>query len=318
MMFTKNLFFYSSLIVLVILSSGCLHLPPYRMKRRKVTIAQYTSKRHKYCADSSKQAPTITIWIHGTRLLPNPIFRAYIYCPLGLNPITILDNTYHIRQLADAMIEADPVRYPLDNFYVFGWSGRLSEQERTLASIRLYGELICLRDTYEKEHGVRPHIRIITHSHGGNIALQLARIKQPKDDLVIKELVLLACPVQNKTMKYIEDPLFDKVYSLYSSLDILQILAPQFFYRIERKKGNKQGSELKIPFFSSRRFCPTPKLAQIKIKLNGRAIFHSKFTCASFTRLLPQLLESVDSWQSESQQYPHDKPDTRRLMSIYT
>ncbi|MDR3550977.1 MAG: hypothetical protein P4L31_06195 [Candidatus Babeliales bacterium] len=317
MMNTKNLISYSSLMALVISSSGCLHLPPYRMKRKKVIIAKHTSKRHKKTVDSSPQTPTLTIWIHGTRLLPSPIFRAYMYSPAGLNPVTTLDSSYHLRQLADAIIESDPTGYPLDHFYVFGWSGKLNALEREQAAQRLYDQLINTRTAYEQTHGIRPHIRIITHSHGGNIALQLARLKKPQDNLEIHKLVLLACPVQKKTMHYLEDPMFGKVYSLYSSLDMLQILAPQFFYRIERKNGNKKDSELKIPFFSDRRFGPSPKLAQIKIKLNGRAIFHTKFTSTAFTRLLPHLLDEVDNWQLESQQYPHDKPDTRRLMSIY-
>lgn len=317
MMSAKNIIPYSSLIALVITSSGCLHLPPYRMKRKKVIVAQHTSKRHKKPIFDSPCLPTLTIWIHGTRLLPSPIFRAYMYSPPGLNPISTLDTTYHLRQLADAIIQSDPKGYPLDHFYVFGWSGKLNALERAQEAEKLYSQLVTARNAYEQTYGIRPRIRIITHSHGGNIALQLARLKKQEDNLEIYELVLLACPVQKKTMHYLEDPMFGKVYSLYSSLDMLQILAPQFFYRIERKKGKKNDYESKIPCLSSRRFGPSPKLAQIKIKLNGRAIFHTKFTSAAFTRLLPHLLAEVDNWQLESQQYPHDKPDTRRLLSIY-
>ena len=38
---------------------------------------------------------------------------------------------------------------------------------------------------------------------------------------------MMACPVQAKTMECIKDPMFKRIYSLYSSLDFVQILAPQ-------------------------------------------------------------------------------------------
>jgi len=262
--------------------------------------------------------PTITIWIHGTRLLPSPILHAYVYSKPGLHPITILDKNYYLRQSADAIIEANPERYPAEHFYSFGWSGKLNAAARKIASEQLHHELIDLLAHYEKKYTVKPTIRIITHSHGGNIALHLAEMKHPENALEIEELILLACPVQERTMHHIEDPMFKKTYALYSSLDMLQILAPQFLYRIERKKYKNKKMGIKMPLFSSKLFPPHPKLAQLKVKLNGTAIFHTTFSNASFTRMLPTIIDEIDSWQLAEQQYPFDKPDTRRLISIYT
>ena len=131
-----------------------------------------------------------------------------------------------------------------------------------------------------------------------------------KRAIEIEELVLLACPVQNKTMHHLEDPMFKKVYALYASLDILQILAPQQYFQKE--------STDKLPYFSLRRFVPHPKLAQIKIKINGYSIAHTTFSSPTFTCMLPTILNEIENWQADEQQYPSDLPKTRRLMSVYT
>jgi len=330
-MHNKTILLYCGAIGILLTTSGCLRLPPYRMKRKKVTIAlpaqckQTVRPTTTDCVNNQidvcpeiKVQPTITIWIHGTRLLPNPIFSAYMYSKPGLHPITVLDKTYHLRQLADAIIQADPERYPLDHFYAFGWSGKLSEQVRKDASAALHHQLLSLRQYYKNKHGVTPKIRLITHSHGGNIALHLVDMKTPTNSLEIEELILMACPVQEKTMHNIQDPMFKKTYALYSSMDMLQILAPQFLCRVQIVGGKKKKTELKIPLLSSRRFEPDAKLAQIKIKINGRALCHTTFSSDAFMRLLPTIIDEINHWQHEEQQYRCDRPDTRRLMSIYT
>ena len=60
-------------------------------------------------------------------------------------------------------------------FYTFGWSGLVSQHRRRLESIRLYNSLVQEIDTI-KEQGFNPKIRLIAHSHGGNICLNLATI----------------------------------------------------------------------------------------------------------------------------------------------
>jgi len=331
-MYAKTMLSYTTLVGLLITTSGCMHLPPYRMKRKKVVLTKpncptttFADAQHLAAINDSlathidieNQKPTITIWIHGTRLLPNPVFQAYMYSPAGLNPITDLDKSFHLRQLADAIINADPQRYPLDHFYIFGWSGKLDADVRKQAAEKLYAQLLQLIESYEQKNKTKPDIRIITHSHGGNIALHLADMNTPTKPVEIQELILLACPVQEKTMHHIKNDMFKKTYALYSSLDMLQVLAPQFMYRIERKNSKKHKTDLKLPLFSARRFAPEPKLAQIKIKINGHAIFHTTFTSANFTRLLPKIIDEINAWQMQEPQYPFDKPDTRRLMSIY-
>lgn len=63
------------------------------------------------------------------------------------------------------------------HFYVFGWSGLVSQQRRRKESLRFYNMLV---DEYTKltDQGITPKIRIVTHSHGGNTTLNLAGIHE--------------------------------------------------------------------------------------------------------------------------------------------
>jgi hypothetical protein len=60
--------------------------------------------------------------------------------------------------------------------YTFGWSGLMSQQSRRYEAIRLY---YALSEEIErlKNSGIDPIIKIITHSHGGNLCLNLAAVQ---------------------------------------------------------------------------------------------------------------------------------------------
>jgi len=62
-----------------------------------------------------------------------------------------------------------------DYFYTFGWSGLLSQNSRRFEAIRFYN---ALSQELEKFHrnGIYPKIRLIAHSHGGNLGLNLAAV----------------------------------------------------------------------------------------------------------------------------------------------
>jgi len=63
------------------------------------------------------------------------------------------------------------------HFYTFGWSGILSLTKRRNDALRLYNALSEELKHY-REMGINPKIRIIVHSHGGNVALNLGTIKE--------------------------------------------------------------------------------------------------------------------------------------------
>jgi len=62
-------------------------------------------------------------------------------------------------------------------FYTFGWSGLLSQKRRCLEAIRFYNQLSEELAQFEKQ-GICPKIRILTHSHGGNVIAYLGAIHE--------------------------------------------------------------------------------------------------------------------------------------------
>ena len=62
-----------------------------------------------------------------------------------------------------------------NHFYTFGWSGLISQERRRKESIRFYNSLSEELELYTKS-GIKPKIRILAHSHGGNVALNLSAV----------------------------------------------------------------------------------------------------------------------------------------------
>lgn len=246
-------------------------------------------------------APWVTVWIHGTQPsfehAPGKRLRSflqkhaheYFYCERGLHPISDQPETNRHCTFARLLNQGDPVRFPAEHFYTFGWSGDLSFKARQAAGATLYQDLVSFVYDFKQVHGVKPLLRLITHSHGGNVALNLAQAQEEQHkDLVIDELVLLACPVQEKTCHLVQSQLFKKVYSCYSSLDLLQVIDPQGLYR---------SNELKTSVFSKRRFPGScDKVVQAKIRFDKRAILHIEFLSDQFVRALPHIITKLESW----------------------
>ena len=73
-------------------------------------------------------------------------------------------------------------------------------------------------------------------------------------------------------MHYAHSPLFEKIYSLYSMLDILQVIDPQ---GLNKKKK-------KAPLFSERFLPRHEKIEQVAIKFNDRSLMHIEFVKLDF------------------------------------
>ena len=253
--------------------------------------------------------PTITVWIHGTRLFASSVFKRFFHSEPGLKKATDMDSIYHLHTIAHTLCESDSAMFCIDDFYLFGWSGKLSFSAREQAAKELYKQLVALIHTYKKDCGVTPNIRFLTHSHGGNVALNLSKIKNPDDELSISELILLACPVQLTTHNCIKDPMFQKVYSIYSHLDLVQVLDPQGLYR-KRHRGDS--------FLSKKCFEPHEKLAQVKIKLNGRALIHSEFIMQRFLKQLATIVKEIKQWKQEFPDFQDEWTYTKKVLCLYT
>ncbi len=64
-----------------------------------------------------------------------------------------------------------------DTFYTFGWSGLLSQKQRRVEAVRFYNSL---NSELERYHciGKHPKIRLVAHSHGGNLCLNFGAITE--------------------------------------------------------------------------------------------------------------------------------------------
>ncbi len=253
------------------------------------------------------QKPMVTIWIHGTMpslIVPKFAKHSFFHLEHGLVPISQYHDTDQLYKIADALINTCPEQFNADHYYTFGWSGKLSFTERKKAAQELYQSIVSLNKSYQETHGQPPHIRVITHSHGGNVALSMAKVKQSDEPFIIDELVLLACPVQEKTKHLIAHDCFNRVYSLYSSGDIIQIIDPQGLY--QNSKTDK--------LFSEHTFNHHEKLRQAQIEKNGKSLAHMDFLWTSFAQHLPSLLQSLDEFYTS---VVHDQECTK-VLDIHT
>lgn len=254
---------------------------------------------------NNQQTPgPITIWIHGTKLSKHLLPR-FSYTLPGLHHYTKTHQKYYIRTISETLIASDPEQFNPDTFYLYGWNGNLSRIEREKAAHQLYQQLKIIRQDYYKKYGVKPYIQILSHSHGGNVALLLAKVKDPADvDFSIDRLVLLACPVQLGTKELITDDIFKKVYSLYSTLDLLQVADPQ---------GLKNKS---APLFSQRLFDPCNKLTQTHMKIYGRSFRHLDFIMRRFLCNIARVLQAIDQIDQKGNQYYRHWHKTEKILCL--
>lgn len=108
------------------------------------------------------------------------------------------------------------------DYYTFGHLGVLSHRYRSSVAKRLYTDLFEkvkeAKDLYETVKVV-----IVTHSHGGTIALNMAAAEdEMKKGLVIDDLVMFGTPLQAETAPYAYHSMFKRVMNCYALGDVIQ------------------------------------------------------------------------------------------------
>lgn len=276
---------------------GCIPQPPTIKKKIVVNPRTVSALRTQVDNDTSDYKPPLTIWIHGTHFLPSRLFTHVFNGTPSLKPASEINKRYKAKVIANTLNKYNSAQFPLSTFYIFCWSGKLNADLRERTAHHLYAELKRVVAHYEQTYNCMPRIQIITHSHGGNVALNLAKIKDPQDTLfVIDTLILLACPVQIRTMSFIDNPMFRRIYSLYSNIDFVQVIAPQLFKKID----NSEKRSFTFPPFSNRCFPQRHHITQVKMKVNGNALWHNDFVQPKFLKLLPSIICELDTWKPTS------------------
>jgi len=278
------------LVVLVALLAGCAGKEKKDGSNFPVADLPVTKEL------SYAERPTVTIFIHGTRIFPKFYAQELFYSPEGFNHISAIEEASHMHTIAHALEDSAPQKYSYEQFYTFGWNGNLDFQERKKASVDLYKALKELSALYVDQRGMRPRLRIITHSHGGNVALNLAAVAKEGHDALffVDELIMLAVPVQQKTKDLVSGTCFGRIYSLFSSNDIIQVIDPQGIY--------EQNTD--SPIFSERYFNAYPHVLQAKIKIQGHFLMHIEFLMEKLFKYLPSIVDAMDTWYSIAQKQP--------------
>ena len=246
---------------------------------------------------TASKGPWVTIWVHGTRaFFSKYFFHNFFHCLPGINKAEKFDTRYHLRSVAQLLSEQAPELFSFDRFYFFGWSGKLKHKARFKAARDLFASISMLIEKYGKKYHQKPRIRIITHSHGGNVALNMAEIQPQEHPIIIDELILLACPIQEQTVHCAHNVLFKRIYSLYSRRDSIQVMDPQGFHYWRKKDKLLKP----MSFFSGRCFPKEcAKVQQIAILLNGKHPAHVDFLFHKFLKFLPTILKRLKKWRKK-------------------
>src|SRR5438874_662337 len=128
----KSWIFLTAFPVLIF---GDLSGPRYTAMARALHDSELKIKTKDHDEHSQEQHKrTITIFIHGTtgraQILPIQAVAHRFKCKQGLHHWTATGEEFHLRQKASLLIESDPSRFDPEDFYLFGWSGKLSFQAR--------------------------------------------------------------------------------------------------------------------------------------------------------------------------------------------
>lgn len=282
-----------ALLLSITLLSGCALR---RSRKVYITSPSLTGKPLKITQQKpSKQQ--LTIFIHGTSQTINSMrFIPFLYnfvaihgrTPEGMHHYNELPAHTGMIKCAEELYDNAPMRFPLDHCYFFGWSGKLNPRERKKAAYELYAAI----KTLQTDAALRDaEITIITHSHGGNVALNLGDICKENNDanMSVNRLILLACPIQDETEEYAASPIFQTIYNLYSVKDLLQVADPQGLKHQHIKKTKTVFSRREIALENA-----GINIKQAAISINGYALSHVDFILPFFHKQLPYILELLD------------------------
>lgn len=239
----------------------------------------------------------VTIFIHGT-LYPYLVLLVRAFdCPVGLTPALKNGPSFIHGRIPFILNQADPISFPIESSYIFGWSGRLTFEARRRAAQCLYREL----------KKFNAPITIVAHSHGATLVQLLVEeaAKYNDNNLRIKRLIMLGCPVLSGTEEYIRSPIFEKVISLYSLGDRTQISDPQILSQENRRLTSLKGEW--TPIFSTRFFPCSPNVIHRRVLIGRRNMSHMDFIYKPFLTRLPAVISLVEESFNNGHRNTDDK-----------
>jgi len=151
---------------------------------------------------------------------------------LGLQKVSVLDSKKYPYAIYSANLYKNCQHFVSNyknlniSFYTFGWDGRLSHSSRVKYSKILYHQITNEIENLKSQNSIdKVELIFIGHSHGGNVLLNLANFCNNFDNkLIVDKLILLGTPVQSETAHFVKNTMFKKIYSFYSSADLIQVI----------------------------------------------------------------------------------------------
>ena len=249
-------------------------------------VESYLGKQH-----------TITIFVHGSRSPARFYLSQYRKSKHGLHAACEYDEDSLYCKIADSLTENDNPKYDKNHFYVFGWNGAISFAVRKKMAKKLYKKTLKLITFYKNKYGYYPKVQIITFSHGGNIALQLADFLPFVDGQEIDlDLVLIGCPVQATTEHMIGCPCFSNVSVIASHGDMIQRMDPHNWYAPKRDGKTRAFSRrfFDVSHLDEER---QEKIVQCAVTVNSKNPGHIDLS-KSFMPHIPYVLDQRENWSS--------------------
>lgn len=245
---------------------------------------------------SIKNPAVVTVYVHGTLFhLRNifakiPVAAELTYVPDGLTLVKTLSEKTLPHELALEFCKKDSKRFCLDDFYAFGWSGKLSFKERQKTGKLLAESLVDLSKKYEQKDGIKPILRVVTFSHGGNVALNMAPFLSSE---VTIELILIGCPIQPDTESFALSNCFSKIYTIFSLKDFIQVVDPINVCKNIKRQVTKKTTSKKV---LSSRFLSYDhdKIKQVCVLVNEKHIGHLQLFHL-FNKHVPDVLAKLDA-----------------------
>jgi hypothetical protein len=233
--------------------------------------------------EDSVYSRTVSIMRENPHFYQNQAMQRPGFHPVDKNAVAQGNAATALALLFDEMLIKSGHDSTHNLYFTFGWSGLLSMKARYRDAKELFAALEQeVRKL--KARGINPRVRVIGYSHGGNVSLNLAAVREnlhPESELVIHELILLGMPVQHETARFVNHPMFENIYNIYSRADRVQIVDLFSTHTL----------------FSSRIFnrCVTadaaPKIRQIELKVTS---------CTRSARLDPVRVANAGNFERRS------------------
>ena len=204
---------------LTVFVHGIVSITPY------VTVTNFP----RFLTDNLEDSPygeTVTLIRKNPFFFQNQTIQAQGLVPIELNTDKPGAAASALATFYDKIGQLNSQKPTKNYYYTYGWSGLLSRSARCSDALKFI-QALEQEIAHFRSQGIDPKIRLVGYSHGGTVILKLALVKRQHNvplNFAIDETIFLGTPIQFDTDYLIEDPLYKKVYNIFSRSDRVQKL----------------------------------------------------------------------------------------------